>query len=147
MEFSLSQKIEANKTLNSKKIIEFINEKLDYYHRAPVNLGKLTPPQYKILKKTDTELQIKAAVSTGKVMFMNLAGYTATFKVKTEGKKARVEVTGSTYKNGNYIFIALFGLVTLAPWLYLFAYAPHSAKRKQFIETLLKDVENEFAAI
>ena len=132
--FELSKRIKADQELDAEKIKDFIKDRLS------------KACKYKVVSDSGDVLSIKGGVKES--LFTPVTNFEASFDVKVEGNKARVNMSGKSGPNWIFWIFFLVGLFTgifLLIGIGLFLIQRN--KPKETCDGIINAIDTEFSSI
>ncbi len=132
--FELSKRIKADQALDAEKIKDFIKERLS------------KSCKYKVVADSGDTLSIEGAVKES--LFTPVTKFEASFDVRVEGDKARVNMSGNSGPNWIFWIFFVVGLFTgifflIGIGLFLF----QRNKPKETCEGIINAIDTEVSSI
>ena len=133
--FELSKRIKADQGLDAERIKDFIKDRLS------------KSCEYKIVSDSGDVLSIKGAVKES--LFTPVTKFEASFDVKVEGDKARVNMSGNSAPNWIFWIFFLVGLFTYGFFLLIGIglFLIQRNKPKETCDGIINAIDTEFSSI
>lgn len=135
MRFEISQKIKATKQIDVETIKSFIKEKLN------------KSCKYKTVSDSGNSMKVDGAVSEN--LFTPMTRFAATFTIKTEGDKARLDIEGTPYPSLVFWIFILIGFFTWGSFLCIgiILFLIQMNKPRKALEDILKFLDTEYGVL
>ena len=133
--FDLSQKIKTEKELNAEEIKAFIKEHLR------------KPCKFKVVSEDGSSMKIKGAAQ--EVVFTPMTNFNATFTIRAEKDKARMEIIGNSSPNWIFWLFIIIGLFTFGTFIVIgiVLFLLQMNKPRKVLEDLLKSFDSEYGVL
>ena len=132
--FELGKKIKVEKELNIEEIKSFIKKRLS------------KPCSYKVVADSGNTLTIKGAVKEN--LFTPVTKFRASFNIKVEGNKARININGDSSPNWVFWIFFLVGLFTgIFLLIGVILFLIQQNKPKETCRGIIDAIDTEFGSI